>query len=343
MSIAGNGKTNGQKPIAIYHEHPDWFRPLFAELERRGVPFVRIDAAHHQYDVAADAAEYALVFNRMSPSAWLRGNAHGIFYTLNYLTHLEESGVRVVNGARAFTHEISKALQLSLLHSLGLPYPRARVINHPSQALIAADYIGFPLVVKPNIGGSGAGIVRFDSPAELQEALADGRIQFGIDQTALVQEFVPARERIITRVEVLGGEYLYAIRIHLTGEGYNLCPADICRSADGQELTRTACAFDAPKNGLTVEGYTPAKRIIEEVERIMEVAGIEVGGVEYILDDRDGRLLYYDINALSNFVADPVRVIGFDPHALLADYLVAEAQRAEVSGGEQLVASGDAT
>jgi hypothetical protein len=337
-----NGKTNGNshKPIAIYHEHPDWFRPLFAELERRGAPFVRIDAAHHQYDVAADAAEYSLVFNRMSPSAWLRGNSHGIFYTLNYLTHLEESGVRVVNGARAFTHEISKALQLSLLHSLGLPYPRARVINHPSQALIAADYIGFPLVIKPNIGGSGAGIVRFDSVAELQEALVDGRIQFGIDQTALVQEFVPARDQIITRVEVLGGEYLYAIRIHLTGEGYNLCPADICRSADGQELTRAACPLDAPKNGLTVEGYTPPKRVIEEVERIMEVAGIEVGGVEYILDDRDGRLLYYDINALSNFVADPVRVIGFAPHALLADYLVAEAERAGMSRGGSLVASG---
>jgi hypothetical protein len=336
----GNGHANGGelKPIGIYHEHPDWFRPLFNELERRGAPFVRIDAAHHQYDVAADAADYALVFNRMSPSAWLRGNGHGIFYTLNYLTHLEESGVRVVNGARAFTHEISKALQLSLLRSLGLPYPRARVINHPSQALIAADYIGFPLVVKPNIGGSGAGIARFDSAAELHEALAEGRIQFGIDQTALVQEFVPAREQIITRVEVLGGEYLYAIRIHLTGEGYNLCPADICQSADGQELTRTACPLDAPKNGLMVEGYTPPKRVIEDVERIMEVAGIEVGGVEYITDDRDGRLLYYDINALSNFVADAVRVVGFDPHALLADYLISEAQRAETNGPEQFVA-----
>jgi len=25
-------------PIAIFHEHPDWFRPLFAELDRRAVP-----------------------------------------------------------------------------------------------------------------------------------------------------------------------------------------------------------------------------------------------------------------------------------------------------------------
>jgi len=37
----------------------------------------------------------------MSPSAWQRGNGHGIFYTLNYLKHLEENGVRVVNGSRS--------------------------------------------------------------------------------------------------------------------------------------------------------------------------------------------------------------------------------------------------
>src|SRR5689334_1568755 len=38
------------KPIAIYHEHPDWFRPLFAELDRRSVPYERLDAASHTYD-----------------------------------------------------------------------------------------------------------------------------------------------------------------------------------------------------------------------------------------------------------------------------------------------------
>src|SRR5439155_9084990 len=61
----------------------------------------------------------------------------GIFYTLNYLEHLERLNVRVVNNRAAFTIETSKALQLSLLRSLGLPYPRARVINHASQALSA--------------------------------------------------------------------------------------------------------------------------------------------------------------------------------------------------------------
>ena len=40
-------RGSSMKPIAIYHEHPDWFRPLFAELDRRQLPYVRLDASAH--------------------------------------------------------------------------------------------------------------------------------------------------------------------------------------------------------------------------------------------------------------------------------------------------------
>src|ERR1700682_6664554 len=136
MSKETNGGGFGlEKPDAIYYEHPDWFRPLFQQLDERGVPWLKLDARYHQYDAASPEHEYSLLFNRMSPSAWQRGVGHGIFYTLNYLKHLEDKGMRVVNGSRAFTHETSKALQLSLLERLGLPYPKARGINYVSHAV----------------------------------------------------------------------------------------------------------------------------------------------------------------------------------------------------------------
>jgi hypothetical protein len=318
-----------QRTIGIYHEHPDWFRPLFAELDRRGTAYERIDARRHRFDPASDDdARYAVVFNRMSPSAYLRGAGHAILYTQNYLSHLEELGVRVINGSQAFRHETSKALQLSLLRSLNLAFPKARVVNHQSQAPAAARGLRFPVVVKANIGGSGAGIVRFDAPEDLQRAADEDRINLGLDQTALVQEFIPARDGHITRVEVLNGKYLYAINVYATGESFNLCPADICQSKDGAELSRAACPADAPRNSLRVEGYTPDQRVIEDVELIMGAAGIEIGGVEYIVDDRDGQRYYYDINALSNFVADAARVIGFDPFIKLAGWLEDEAEAA---------------
>src|SRR5882724_181913 len=289
-----------EKPIAVYYEHPDWFRPLFQQLDERGAHWVKVDVRDHLYDVASAKQDYSLLFNRMSPSA----------------------------------------LQLTNLEKLGLPYPKARVINHPSQALAAAEAIGYPVVIKPNIGGSGAGIERFNSKEELHAAVEANRLYFGIDSTALVQEAFTARDVIITRVEVLGGKFLYAIQIHITGESYNLCPADICQNTRGEELTRIACPVDAPKSGMKVEGYDPAPQVIEDVERIVELAGVEVGGIEYVVDDRTGRQLYYDVNALSNFVADPVRVVGFNPYARLADFLIAEAQGHEASRGERVAASG---
>src|SRR4051812_33761716 len=125
------------RPLAVYHEHPDWFRPLFAELDRRRLPYVRLDPRAHAYDPQSSARDYSLFINRMSPSAYLRGGVQGLFYTLGLLAHLEREGVPVVNGLSAFTLETSKARQLTFLESLKLPYPISRVINHASQAVSA--------------------------------------------------------------------------------------------------------------------------------------------------------------------------------------------------------------
>ena len=315
-------------PIAIFYEQPNWFKPLFAELDRRGTNYVKLDAVEHSYGPEDRSEEkYALVLNKMSPSAWNRGHGDQIFYTLGFLEHLESRGVRVLNGTKAYRSELSKAAQLAMLEALGLGYPKARVIHRASQAVGAADGLRFPVVVKPNIGGSGSGVVKFHTREHLAEASSmEGGLMLGMDSTGLVQEFVPARGSYIVRVEVLDGTYLYAIKIHITGETFDLCPADICKTPLGVELDRAACPVDAPKNGLTVEAFDTPPEVIEEVERLMAAAGIELGGVEFMVDDRDGARRYYDINALSNFVADGQKVVGFDPFARLADWLEAEAK-----------------
>ena len=315
---------NQQLPLAVYYEHPEWFRPLFAELDRRSIQYLRIDAGCHGFDASEIDRKYGLFFNRMSASAYTRGNAQAIFFTRDYLAHLERIGTRVINGSKAFSLEISKAAQFSLLHSLGLATPRSRIVNCAIQAASAAQEIGFPVIVKPNIGGRGAGIMRFDSAPALERAAAAGEISFGIDSTAVVQEFLPVRGGHITRVETLGGKFMYAIKVYTSGENFNLCPAEICRTEDGASAVNTMGLVDAPKAGLKVEGYTPPRQIIDAVEKIVDAAQIEVGSVEYIVDDRDGGIVYYDINALSNIVANAPQIIGFDPHVRLVDYLEKE-------------------
>jgi glutathione synthase/RimK-type ligase-like ATP-grasp enzyme len=315
------------RPIAIYHEHPDWFRPLFAELARREIPYVRLDAASHTFDPGERQPLHALVFNRASPSAYLRRHGQSIFYTLHWLRHLDRLRVPVVNGAEAYALELSKATQLDLLASLGLPYPRARVINDPARAVVAARELRYPVLVKANVGGSGAGIVRYDSEDALAGAVAAGQVALGVDGTALVQECAPLRDGHITRVETLGGDYLYAIDVFPATGSFDLCPADACLTATGVELVRGACAADAPRTGLRVAATTPSAEIIAQVERIARASKLDVGGIEFLVDDRDGRHYFYDINALSNFVADAPNVIGFDPFVTLVDYLEQRAGR----------------
>ena len=311
------------KRLAIYYEHPEWFKPLFSDLDKRGVRYDRLLAHRHQFDPAAGSSPYALIVNRMSPSAFTRGHGQSIFYTLQYLHYLKVIGANVLNGYDAYIYEFSKANQISLLHRLGLRYPQARVINHPSQAPAAAEGLPFPVIVKPNIGGSGAGIRRFDTPAELQAAAAAGDIELGLDQTAMIQVYLPPQGQSIVRVEVLDGEYLYAIRLLLESpDSFNLCPADYCRVP---ETNGAGLADGVSGRGAPVEGYTPPAEVIETVKRITRAAHIDVGGVEYLVNDRDGEIYYYDINALSNFVADAPNVVGFDPFPRLVDYLLTRA------------------
>ncbi|HSH21634.1 MAG TPA: hypothetical protein VK992_03325 [Candidatus Caenarcaniphilales bacterium] len=313
------------QPIAILYEHPEWFKPLFAELGRRGVHYVPLHAGEHVYDPDAHDIPYALVVNRMSPSAWLRGQREAIFHTLRYLEHLDEVRAAVLNGVRAFRFELSKAAQYSLMARLGLRHPATRVLSRPEQALAVAPELRFPVLLKPNIGGSGAGIESFASMDELAAAVHGGRINFGIDDVGLLQEHLPAVDEAIVRIEFVGGRFLYAIRLLLSPGSFNLCPADYC------DLPGMADGVSG--RGLPIESYNPPAAVIEQARRLVAAAGMDVGGVEYLVNARDGQPYFYDVNALSNFVADAPNVIGFNPYANLAELIIerALAVPAEVS------------
>jgi len=287
-------------PCFDFHQHPSWFRPFFAELDRQQIDYVALNARDLLfYDPADCHWIFPLLFNRLNLSADLAAGGSAILHALNFLAHLERAGTRVINGSRAFAFEISKARQLALFAGLDLPAPRSRVIHRAADAPIAAEGLRFPIVVKPNVGGSGAGIVRYESLSELSTAAKAGTIELGLDHVALVQEYVPARGGHITRVETLGGKFLYAINIY-------------------------------PEAELRVESASASSDVIAACEKIAQNAGIDVGSIESMIDDRNGQRVYYDINTLSNFVADASRVIGFNPHKNLVDFLELELRRTKL-------------
>ena len=324
----------GEARLAILCEHPEWFKPLFEELDRRSIAYDRLPAAEFGFDPRVRTSRYRLVVNRMSPSAYLRGHGNGIFFVREFLRHLEEIGVEVLNGLRVYEVETSKALQLGIFERLGLNYPPARVINHPGEAVAAAQGLTYPVIVKPNIGGSGAKIQRFEDRAELAAAAHAGTLDLGVDSVALVQEFLPARQGAIVRVEVMDGKFLYALRIYPPAHGgYNLCPADICQdenearpqadfSGDGSELAFCP-ATEPQRRSMHIEGYRPPEDVIRDALRIAREATLDIGGIEYLVSDRDGNICFYDVNALSNFVTDAPRIVGFDPFPKFVDFIEA--------------------
>lgn len=290
--------------LAILYEHPLWFKPLFAALDARGVDYVAIRADDHQFVPGESRPPAPLILNRLAQSSFLRAAEHPIFYAAALFEEWQRQGARIINGGQAFAIDSSKARQLSLIASLGLEIPATRVVHRGADVVAAAEGLRFPIVVKANIGGSGAGIVRYDNLSELKVVAAEGGFPSSIDSVLLVQEYVPARDGRIVRIETLDRKYLYAIDVE-GGGAFDLCPADACVADSNIKLT----AAD------------PDPALILAAERIAEAMDLDVGGIEVMIDDRDGVARFYDINALSNFVADPLTVLGWDPHERLIDWL----------------------
>lgn len=327
MAIADNHDIPS---LAIYYEHREWFRPLFAELDRRGLTYDALRADEQIVDPGEGlTARPALFVNRMSPSAWERGRGGAVFDTLHHLEHLEARGIEVFNGSTAYRLDISKTRQTALLRRLGLSVPHTRAVYRREQLPAAAEGLDFPLLVKPNMGGNGAGIERFESLDELRFAVETGALHAGPDGVFLLQEYHRPEGDSVVRVETLDGRFLYAIRIHLSPTcSFSLCPADVRRTTGGATLDGAGDGHGGDGNGAAVEAYQPPAEVITEIEAIARAGELDAGGVEYLESARDGGRHYYDVNALSNFVAGAEQVIGFDPTARLVDVLQSRLERA---------------
>jgi hypothetical protein len=293
--------------LAVFYEHPLWFEPLFRVLDARGVDYTPIRIEDHVFDPADTRLPAPVILNRLAMSSFLRQPEHALFYSLAVLGHWDSLGARVINGPAPLAYDLSKARQLSLFRSRGLATPRTLVAHRAADVPRLAAEIGFPVMVKVNVGGSGAGMVRYDDAAMLQDAADNGFAPMGVDGVVLVQEYVPAREGRVIRCEVLDGRLLYAIALNGAGSTFDLCPADVCR-------------VDKPT--ITIQAFDPPAEIVAAVEGVARAAGLDLGGIEYMIDDRDGTPRFYDLNALSNFVARPLEVLGWDPHDRLVDWLI---------------------
>lgn len=289
--------------VHVLHENEAWLAPFGRALDARGVPWEAWALDEGTLDL--DAEPPAGVFwSRMSASAHTRGHDRAKEHTRAVLSWLEAAGRRVVNGRRVLELELSKVDQLTALRAAGIATPRTIAVVGTGGLAAAARRLPAPFVVKPNQGGTGHGVRRFDDHEAFAAHLADG-FEPPVDGITLLQEYVVAREPSITRAEFVDGEFVYALRADTTG-GFELCPADACALPGGGTLFAHRPDVDAA--------------LIRRYRRFLAAHGIEVAGIEYI-ERADGEVLTYDVNTNTNYNPEVERAAGRSGPEAVAAFL----------------------
>ena len=316
------GVTESAPDLVVLYEHPEWQKPLFSALARRGVSFEAFTVASAAFS-NRETPRARLYFNQASPSAYVRGNTRAVPLALAFMRTLEQFGARVLNGADVFALELSKSVQASLLRSLGIDTPLSITFNDPEALRPYEQIVRWPALIKPDQGGSGARIQMVSSLAQVEALFKANPGIWLPDNLFLLQELLPHdAEQGIVRLEFLGGDMLYAMRVVTHGR-FNLCPSPVCNPDDGDGV----CDVPGPDVSADPPEFYPfpevPKEAVETAARIVQAAKLDVGGIEY-LEAPDGRRVFYDINANSNLRPSVAAAFGFDPFERVVDYLVSQ-------------------
>jgi len=276
----------------------------------RGLEVTALDVGELHQSAPDLGGPQDLWINRVNTMPSAERTPSVVATTAHLLLSLEMQGQRVVNGFRSHALGGSKIAQAALFGHLGLATPASISIRRQADALAAADTLGYPVLTKPNVGGSGSGIARYDRRTDLEVAVRAEAIDLGIDGTGLVQKIVESADGLVHRIEMLGSELFYATRQSMRAETFNYCAADGCVVAGA---------------GNTIELFAPEPQLVAHAAEVMLASATDVGSVEFIVDATTGQPCFFDVNPYSNFIAGYEHELGFDP---LDRYLDSVLQRA---------------
>jgi glutathione synthase/RimK-type ligase-like ATP-grasp enzyme len=302
-------KTMSAK-IHVLHENHEWTVHLTRELDALGIPYVDWHLDQGLLDLSSSPPE-GVFYNRMSASSHTRGHRYAPEYTAAVLAWLEAHQRKVINPTSALRFEVSKVAQYAALEAHGIDTPKTIAVVGMDQLLEAASAFDGPFITKHNRAGKGLGVRLFNDLSEFEQHVSSGDWEPSVDGIMLIQQYIQPPEPFITRLEFIGGKYLYALKVD-TSDGFLLCPADGCSLPDPERVK-----FEV----LADFHHT----LIAKCEAFMRVAGIDVAGIEFIVD-RDGKPWVYDINTNTNYNSEAEQKVGKNAMKTLATYLGKELQ-----------------
>jgi hypothetical protein len=308
--------------IYVIHENTAWVEPLRTAFEQLGLPYEEWFLNEGLLDLSSEPPQ-GVFYNRMSASSHTRGHRYAPEYTAAVLAWLESHGRRVVNNSRALQLEVSKVAQYAALANYGIRTPRTLAAVGHENIVNAARKMQGPFITKHNRAGKGLGVHLFHSVDALENHVASPEFEESIDGITLIQQYIQAPQPFITRVEFVGGQFLYAVRVD-TSLGFELCPADVCQIGDAFcPVGETAPAAEAPRFQIIKDFNHP---IIERYRRFIAENGIGIAGIEFITDEH-GELYTYDVNTNTNYNSDAEAQADLSGMRAIARYLGSEARR----------------
>ena len=307
--------------IYVIHENDAWVEPLRAAFDELKLPFEEWFLDEGVLDLS-EAPPEGVFYNRMSASSHTRDHRYAAELTGGVLAWLESHGRRVVNDSRALRLEISKVHQYETLKRYGIRTPRTIAAVGKANIVAAARRMTGPFITKHNRAGKGLGVKLFSDVQALQAHVHSDQFEDSVDGITLIQEYIRAPEPFITRVEFVGGEFLYAVRVD-TSLGFELCPADVCQIGDAFCPVGEQPAPQAPRFRILEDFRNP---IVEKYQRFIASHGIGVAGIEFI-ENAAGEIFTYDVNTNTNYNSDAEAEAGLHGMRAVAKYLGEELSR----------------
>jgi len=298
--------------IYVIHENNVWVEPLRAAFRKFSLPFEEWFLHTGQIDLSQPPPD-GVFYNRMSASSHSRGHRFGPEYTAAILAWLEGHSRIVLNGSRALQLEISKVAQYAALERLGIRTPKTIAAIGTHELVAAGRQFKTPFITKHNRAGKGLGVRLFHDADSLETYVNSEAFDPSVDGITLIQEFIESPEACITRVEFVGGRFLYAVRVD-SSQGFELCPADAC------QLDETFCPTDQTSTARfqIIKGFK--SDLIHDYEKFLAMNQIHIAGIEFVRD-RQGLCYTYDVNTNTNYNADAEAIARVNGMEAIASYL----------------------
>jgi len=299
-----------QQPIGLLSDNINFVQPLLRAMYAAGVPARVIPVPHLPFAEFDGRAYPEVIFNRVAVRTAM-GAPGMVTLVRDLLSALQLQGKHIINNRHCHQVGSSKALQSLVFERAGVLSPKTFVLHDKAMLTTAREQMPDGML-KPNVGGFGAGVWAPEPPGQ-DVPPAVLAAAFAADGMAVWQQRYIPRDNVIYRVELLGGEVLYRARVPVKPDSFNYCLGNAGSSSVPGMI---------PDDPVILDNVLETK-LRSDLAHICRLAEMDVGSVEYLIPNGESAPCFFDINPVSTYHPKAAVLLGFDPYRRLAAWLKA--------------------